>query len=159
MARSTDPGKTTRYDLNFSVPGVVDTQNDDLEIKLEDFGVPSSISAGSIAITVDDGSGRTDEDHNFTPENVAVSGENLIITIGDMLTRNDMAEDFEISGGSHITVVIRQSAGISNPTEAGGYGPVVKIRATLSTSGRLMMRSLMPWWQICLTSKSPVLSP
>ena len=131
MARSTDPGKTTRYDLNFTVPKAVDTQNDDLEIKLEDFGVPSSISSGSIAITVDDVEadvGDLVQDHNFTPEDVAVSGENLIITIGDMFTRDDTKEDFEISGGSEITVVIRQSAGISNPTEAGSYGPVIKIR-------------------------------
>ena len=135
MARSTDPGKTTRYDLNFSVLAAVDTQNDDLEIKLEDFGVPSSISSGSISITVDDVKSRRHrrrmiiQDHNFTPEDVAVSGENLIITIGDMFTRDDTKEDFEISAGSEITitVVIRQSAGISNPTEAGGYGPVVKI--------------------------------
>ena len=55
MARSTDPGKTTRYDLNFSVDKAVDTQNDDLEIKLEDFGCSiSRISSGSISITVDD---------------------------------------------------------------------------------------------------------
>ena len=59
---------------------------------------------------------------------MAVSGENLIITIGDMWTRDDTKEDFAISAGSEITVVIRQSAGISNPTEAGKYGPVIKIR-------------------------------
>ena len=131
MARSTDPGKTTRYDLNFSVPKAVDTQNDDLEIKLADFGVPSSISSGSISITVDDVEADTADlaqDHNFNPEDVAVSGENLIITIGDMFTRDDRKEDFKISANSEITVVIRQSAGISNPTEAGDYGPVVKIR-------------------------------
>ena len=150
MARSTDPGKTTRYDLNFSVLGTVDTQNDDLEIKLEDFGVPSSISSGSISITVDDvkpddlSVGGLIQDHNFTPEDVAVSGENLIITIGDMFTRDDTKEDFEISAGSEITVVIRQSAGISNPTEAGKYGPVVKIRGNLSTIGmRRSRRSAM----------------
>ena len=64
------------------------------------------------------------EDRNFTPENVTVDGEKLVITLGDMDTGDGV--DYEIADESRIYVVIRQSAGVSNPTEAGTYGPVIE---------------------------------
>ena len=37
--------------------------------------------------------------------------------------------DFDIDDGAVIHVVIRQSAGVSNPTETGTYGPVVEVES------------------------------
>ena len=129
---SRKPGSNTRYDISFITTKAVDTLTDaELVIKMEDFGVPSTISASTVAITVDD-SGTTDasaptsmetnQNRNFIPEDVTVDGDEIIITLGDTLTRDDSKEDFDISIGSTITVVLRQSAGISNPSEYGEYG-------------------------------------
>ena len=124
--RSTKPGSNTRYDLRFSVPAAVDTLVDELEVEFEDFGVPSSIATTSVAMQVDDSAG-SHQDRSFSPEDVAVNGEKLVIYIGDMYTRDDTQEDFTISAGSNVTLTLRQSAGVSNPTEAGDYGPVFEI--------------------------------
>lgn len=125
-ARSSKPGSGTRYDLRFFVPNEVDTLVDELEIELEDYSVPSSIRTASVAIEVTDKMGAG-QDRSFAPNDVAVSGEKLIIYMGDMLTRDDTREDFIISAGSYVRVTLRQSAGIQNPTKAGDYGPVFKI--------------------------------
>ena len=60
---------------------------------------------------------------------MTVDGEKLVITIGDMLTRDDAREDFTIGAGSNIDVVIRQTAEITIPTEAkmDDYGPVIAL--------------------------------
>ena len=117
----------------------MNTLTDEFIIELEDYNVPSQIGVNSIAINVDDAS-SADEDRTTIPEDVSVSGEKLFLTIGDLNkdrtgVRTGFADsqgefaDFEISVGSIIHVVIRESAGISNPTEAktNGYGPVVTI--------------------------------
>ena len=156
-ARSSDPGDGTRYDLSFTTLLDMNTLTDELVIELEDFDVSSSIGVNSVAVTVDDVAMRvaTDdevaadddldaggmvndekEDRTTIPEDVSVSGEKIFITIGDLnkdrtgaATSTTDAElaDFHITSGSTISVVLRESAGINNPTEAGGYGPVVEI--------------------------------
>ncbi len=127
-ASSDEPGDGARYDIKIAVMGAIDTLNDELEIKLEDFGFPSSVSPSDIGITVneEDGAGQ---DRRFNPDTVTVGSDKLTITLGDMLTRDDDREDFEIGAGSNIDIVIRQSAGITNPTEAKAddYGPKVTI--------------------------------
>ena len=139
---SYEPGDSSRYDLevqlNLEMPSM-NTLTDEFIIELEDYNVPSSIGVNSIAVNVDDAS-SADEDRTTIPEDVSVSGEKIFITIGDLNkdrtgVRTGFADsqgefaDFEITPGSRIHVVIRESAGISNPTEAktNGYGPVVTI--------------------------------
>ena len=117
------------------------------------FTVPSSIGVNSIAITVKDAATRAadasaspavlavDEDRTTIPEDVSVSGEKLFITIGDLNKDRtgggsaSEAADFSISNGSTISVVIRESAGVSNPSAAGDYGPVIEIEN--STGGKI----------------------
>ena len=134
-ADSTDPGSNTRYDLKVRVDGgTMNTLTDELVIKLEDFGMPSSIGVNSIAINVSENSRTT------IPEDVAVSGEKIFITIGDLnkdrtggdQTAGGEFADFDIGNGGEIHVVLRQSAGISNPTASGDYGPVVTVKQIIS---------------------------
>ena len=137
-ADSKDPGSNTRYDLKVQVDGEMNTLTDELVIKLEDFGFPDSgtIGVNSIAINVDeDEQGRT-----TIPEDVAVSGDKIFITIGDLnkdrtggdQTAGGETADFDIADDGIIHVVIRQSAGVSNPTASGDYGPVVTVKQIIS---------------------------
>ena len=130
---SIEPGDGTRYDIEFETTADVNTLTDELIIKLDDFELPSTIATRSVAIIVTDAgtkekSDSTDPNANrdFIPEDVTVSGSKIIITLGDM-DKGDNNEDFGITGGSIIKVVLRQSAGISNPSEAKGYGPVIEL--------------------------------
>ena len=120
---STEPGDGTRYDIEFQTTADVNTLTDELTIKLDDFELPSTIATRSVAIIVKDDDG---ENRDFIPEDVTVSGSKVIITLGDM-DKGDDIEDFDISGGSTIKVVLRKSAGISNPSESKSYGPVITL--------------------------------
>ena len=61
----------------------------------------------------------------FTPEDVTVDGETVLVSLGDMDEKDNLF-DYIISDGEVVTVLFRQSAGITNPTEAKGYN-LVKI--------------------------------
>ena len=130
---SADPGKNTRYELRFPAPKNMNTLTDEIVIELEDFTVPSSIDEDSIAVTVDGGcvtiaTPPLPKDCTTTPQDIAVSGEKIFITVGDLdKASDDTANDFSIRVNEVIAVVIRQSAGIKNPTEAGDYGPVAEV--------------------------------
>ena len=135
---STEPGDGTRYDIEFQTTADVNTLTDELTIKLEDFDLPGTIATRSVAIIVNDSgknkaapsnesaSSAPDADREFIPEDVTVSGSKIIITLGDM-DKGDDNEDFDITSGSIIKVVLRKSAGISNPSESKSYGPVITL--------------------------------
>ena len=121
-ADSNDPGKNTRYTLEFELKGSTNTLIHDLIIELPDYGVPSAMSTSAVTITAGD--------FTFTPEDVNVDGEEVFISMGDLTENTGMGEavynlgpDAPMDEGvaSKMTVVFRQSAGISNPTAAGTF--------------------------------------
>ena len=134
MQSSNDPGDSANYTVVFQMDeGVtVNTRQNDLVIEFhEDYGFPASIRTTSVAITTEGGSypvpgvssGTADRIVNtrtFTPEDVTVDGEKVLISLGDMDEQDDRF-DYEIGGGEVVTVHFRQSAGITNPTEYGGF--------------------------------------
>ena len=98
----------------------VNTREHDLVIEFhEDYGVPSTIRPVSVAITTDVRSDRAGEE-TYTPEDVHVDGEKIRLSLGD-LDERDQQSAYIFSGSERITVHFRQSAGITTPTEAGGY--------------------------------------
>ena len=128
------PADVTSYAIKFNVPTGVNTRLEDLLIEFDgDYSLPSSMANTSVAITADNtmalnravppvlmaASGVT-----FTPENVTVDGEKVFLSLGDMDERDDV-HDYLVDGGTVLTVLFRQSAGISNPTEAKGYNLVL----------------------------------
>ena len=121
-------GGTTSYTVEFEVTADVNTRQDDLVIEFhEDYTVPSSIRNTSVAITTDTEIADSDKDVvTFTPEDVTVDGNEIFISVGDIDERDD---DFEytFAKGDKVTVLFRQSAGISNPTGAGDYEGIVAI--------------------------------
>ena len=138
---SDDPGDSANYTVKFVVDDgdneestVLNTRQEDLIIEFhEDYSIPSSIRNTSVAITTEGGMypvpGQNGNDskivttRTFTPEDVTVDGEKVLISLGDMDEQDDRF-DYDIDEGELITVHFRQSAGITNPTEFGGYNLV-----------------------------------
>ncbi len=127
-ATSKTPGKVTRYEFTLPLETETNTLIHDMVIELEDFGFPSSIGTSSVAVTTNSGDDDDTKMHfTFTPEDVAISGEKLLLSMGD-ITEDTAGIDSSRSGvyllggkGHKITVVIRTTAGISNPTESKSY--------------------------------------
>ena len=128
---SNDPGDSANYTVRFQfAEGVtVNTRQNDLIIEFhEDYGFPASMRTTSVAITTTGApyptaGGTMTYTRTFTPEDVTVDGEKVLISLGDMDEQDDRF-DYEVQGGEVVTVHFRQSAGITNPTEFGGYNLV-----------------------------------
>ena len=141
---SNDPGKNTRYTVEFDIEEEVNTLLNDLVIEFhEDYSVPASIATSAVTIRTGpypdgtnvgtgdnvDTDGKPDY-YTFTPEDIAVDGNEVFISIGDITEDDDkgiyavggMDEDKDSNAVFRtMKVVFRQSAGVSNPTENGGY--------------------------------------
>ena len=120
---SEDPGDGGNYTVKFQVDKgkTVNTRQNDLIIEFhEDYTVPSSIGNTSVAVTTEASKGV---EVTFTPEDVTVDGEKVLISLGDMDEKDDQF-DYDLVSGEVVTVHFRQSAGITNPTEFGGYAIV-----------------------------------
>ena len=127
-----DPGENTKYTVSFKdAKNDFTTGVDEITVEFKDFSVPSTVDASSVTISVkgmylaDGGSCTSGEgcsERTFTNDaaSVAVDGEKLIM---DLKVKSDDFVDV-IKKGTVITIVVGQSAGISNPTEAKSYDEV-----------------------------------
>ena len=128
MQSSDSPGSSANYTVEFKLTKAVNTRRNDLVIEFhDDYGMPATMRNTSVAITTmvmlynDAGTPELeDRKVTFTPEDVTVDGQKVLISVGDIDERDDMSE-YDFSGDETITVHFRQSAGITNPTEAKGY--------------------------------------
>ena len=128
---SSSPGSATSYKVTFEAADAVNTRQSDLVIEFDgDYGMPATMRNTSVAITTEGGDyprssgmGSNVNSRTFTPEDVTVDGEKILISLGDMDEHDDRI-DYDISAKEVISVLFRQSAGISNPTEAKGYNLV-----------------------------------
>ena len=127
-----DPGDTELLTFDFAIDSNFNGGLYAMTIKLEQFGVPSSISTSWIAIEAidagdnnvinpDDTGDDEDEDFTFNPATVTVDGKEIIMTIPDVDPEADRIKKSFVSG-STFKVLIYQSAGITAPTEANTYG-------------------------------------
>ncbi len=129
-ANSTDPGKNTRYTIKFTANGNVDSGTEELVIELEDFGFPDDgIDNDDVIIRVQRGTGiqAGEDSNNFSepsnPQDIDVSGEKLRIVLDDTNPVTDYKEG--IADRDVVTITISTNAGVSNPTEGGGYPAVI----------------------------------
>ena len=140
---SSDPGDGSLYTFVFPIDREFNGGLYSLTLKLEQFDLPSSISTSSIALEVQDAgedvaaaTGVTtpddnlelertgtnaDEKYTFNPATVTVDGKEIILTIPDVRPEADVTKK-SFSAKSEFRVLIYQSAGVSNPTEANTYG-------------------------------------
>ena len=138
-----DPGDNELYTFDFPIDAEFNGGLYALSIKMEGFGVPSSISTSSIAIEAQDAgedvaadTGVTtvdndlelertgvdaDEKYTFNPATVTVDGKEIILTIPDVRPEADVTKK-SFSANSVFKILFYQSAGITNPTEANTYG-------------------------------------
>ena len=124
-----EPGDGPLYTLDFPISG--EDFNGGLyaiTIKFEQFGVPSTISTSSIAMEATEPGPDNDidaEDDNvsytFNPATVTVDGKEVIITIPDVSPEDQTTKKTFVEN-SKLKVLVYQSAGITNPTEANTYG-------------------------------------
>ena len=146
-AQSAKPGSNTRYDIR--IPVTLDdsetfgTLNEEIVIELEDYSVPSSIAETSVAVTLTSAtlpSGLTSPITSIA-DSVSVSGEKISVTIGDWnkdRTGGNQQPYTRVINGDVVTIVLKQSAGIRNPTKAGDYGPAIEVKATNDPSNKLV---------------------
>ena len=126
---STTPGKVTRYEFTLPLNDETNTLVHDMVIELEDYGFPSAVGTSSIVVsTTGSTTGGDERAYTFTPEDVDVSGSKLLISMGDITedtgtgAEGDQGGIYMLGGPGHtVTVVIRSTSGISNPTEHGTF--------------------------------------
>ena len=129
-----EPGKNSWYTAQFSIDKMFNGGADTMTVKLEGFGVPSSIGTSSIAIVAKEPASTSNfdadpeskgynsiEEITFNPASIAVDGKEIILTFPDVRPEGDITKK-SFDAGTNFKVIIYQSAGVSNPTAARTYG-------------------------------------
>ena len=152
---SSDPGANTRYDLDFVATTDLPAGVGVITIELEDFGFPGSAQPAAVGVSSDayynnesnlyvaagavttaryntNGS-RVEPATSYqaglvAPSDVTISGEKLKISVPDMNPETDRSDG--IRRGDRISVLIRQGAGINNPSE----GAADKYKAVITNN-------------------------
>ena len=109
-----DPGAAVRIEIRANAGEEV-TPGEDVSIKLKSFGLPDTISESHVLFS--DGGGATDS-YIGNPSEARISGSAIILTIPSTLP-NGEANSKGVTG--RYKVVIKQSAGITNPTAGDDY--------------------------------------
>jgi hypothetical protein len=121
-----DPGAGARYTFKFRTDDTLANGVDDIVILWDsEFGVPLTIDRSHFSISADTVTNGGSANESVAPINVTVElvgteGDEpqITITVGDMDT-SDGTGGNGIAATADVTLVIRQSAGITNPTEEG----------------------------------------
>ena len=104
-----------RIEIDTTADKVV-SQGEDIRIKLESFDLPDTISESHVLFS--DG-GSTNTSYTGNPSEARVSGSDTIILTVPVTLPNGNANPYPVTGPYKI--VIKQSAGITNPTAGGEY--------------------------------------
>ena len=134
-----EPGLAIDYYIYFTASSDLPAGVGQVTVELEHFGFPTTIDRSHISIGHNAGgstcfSGSSNERvscstpdayraERVPPQEVSVSGESLLLTIGDTNPKTDQAEG--VQAKDSIEIVIRQSAGVTTPTEGGDYAAVI----------------------------------
>ena len=104
---SQTPGAAVQITLSAEAAADI-MPNEDIQVDLSAFSVPSTIAASAIDIS--------SEDFRGTPSNVVVSGKKVTITVPNVRANGD-PQDQPVSGAYSIR--IKQSAGVTNAASGG----------------------------------------
>ena len=112
---SQEPGAVVRIEIDTTATDEV-SQGEDISIKLSSFDLPATISESHVIFS--DGGGTTTS-YTGNPSEARVSGSDTIILTVPVTLPNGNANPNPVTGPYKI--VIKQSAGIINPTAGGDY--------------------------------------
>ena len=128
MVGSSDiPGAAVRLTLNAKLTRALD---ETISIKLAKFGLPSSIAASNVVIR----GNKENIAYEGSPSGVTVSGSDVNLVLGSLKQIGGTKTLSSLDDARVTTVIIQQSAGITNPTVAGEYD-VVFANASKDTAG------------------------
>ena len=112
---SDTPGAAVRVTLKAKLAVALDGE---IKVKLDKFGLPSSIDASDVTIRSNDGVLH----YQGNPTGVTISGSTITLTLGTLKGLTDSSKTLiDLMSGMVTTITIQQSAGITNPTAAGTY--------------------------------------
>ena len=112
---SREPGAVVRIEIDTTATDEV-SQGEDISIKLKSFDLPATISESHVIFS--DGDGTTTS-YTGNPSEARVSGSDTIILTVPVTLPNGNPNPNPVTGPYKI--VIKQSAGITNPTAGGDY--------------------------------------
>ena len=112
---SQEPGAAVRIEIEANAGDAVPA-GEDINIKLKSFGLPDTISESHVLFS--DGGGTADS-YVGNPSEARISGSDTIILTVPSTLPNGNANPKGVTGS--YKVVIKQSAGITNPTAGGKY--------------------------------------
>ena len=127
VATSEKPGANPQYTVTFVSGKRYDVGTQAIEIKMEDFENLDGTDESDITMRIDPlAVGQENDVRAVRPEAVVVDGDEITITVPDFSVElggtGDARREIGITNGDMVTIVFRQSAGITNPTEGGkGY--------------------------------------
>ena len=112
---SDTPGAAVRVTLKAKLAVDLDGE---IKVKLDKFGLPSSIDADDVTIRSNDGVIH----YQGNPTGVTISGSTITLTLGTLKGLTDSSKTLiDLMSGMVTTITIQQSAGITNPTAAKVY--------------------------------------
>ena len=112
---SREPGAVVRIEIDTTATDEV-SQGEDISIKLKSFDLPATISESHVIFS--DGGGTTTS-YTGNPSEARVSGSDTIILTVPVTLPNGNPNPNPVTG--LYKIVIKQSAGITNPTAGGDY--------------------------------------
>ena len=117
MLEPSTAGANSKITVTFTVPAFANTNvGDPITLKLEDFGLPSTINPSTVLLRDDDFTGPASD--------VSVSSSTITVTIPDMNPTDNLQSSFGDDGDTNIgvTMIISARAGITNPSLAKAAG-------------------------------------
>jgi hypothetical protein len=152
---NTDPGAAAKYTIKFVTAGTVNTDSDptDDTVSLaagsgtitldwdDAFGIPATIDPSHVTMSTNSvagGSGSPADNESVNPVDVTITfigvesdEPRMVITVPDMDTSDNTGGN-GIGEGAEVVIIVAQSAGITNPTEA--QTPTMKITTSTDTT-------------------------
>ena len=113
---SQEPGAAVRIEIDTTATAEV-SQGEDISIKLSSFDLPATISESHVLFS--DGGDAATTSYTGNPSEARVSGSDTIILTVPVTLPNGNPNPNPVTGPYKI--VIKQSAGITNPTAGGEY--------------------------------------
>ena len=129
ITTSKEAGKAVRLRMNVDLRARVGS---DITIGLPSFGLPENIDKDDV--TIDDGENRA------SPSDVTVSGDNVTLNMGKLLSSAGNGADENVigvgaTGTERVSITIASRADIKNPTAAGTYLVTVRSSDSHNDSG------------------------